>query len=111
MDLHLPRFQVEDSYDLEAALAAVGLAGAFGEREAGGAGPRARPGLRAQSFLHRSLLAVTEEGTEASAATGVGFVVTSVPGCETFHCNHPFLFFIRHNESNSVLFFGRFSSP
>ncbi|XP_036177433.1 serpin B13 isoform X5 [Myotis myotis] len=111
VDLHLPRFEVEDSYDLEAALGAMGLGDAFSELEADYSGMSPRSGLHAQKFLHGSFVVVTEEGTEAAAGTGMGFAVTSVPSYETFHCNHPFLFFIRHNESNSVLFFGKFSSP
>lgn len=103
VDLHLPRFRAAGSYDLEAASA--------GLRAAGLAGSPGGAGLRAHRLLHRAVLEVTEAGTEAAAATAVGFAVTAAPDWERFHCNHPFLFFIRHNESDSVLFFGRFSSP
>ncbi|XP_006045448.2 serpin B13 isoform X1 [Bubalus bubalis] len=103
VDLHLPRFRAVGSYHLEAASA--------GLRAAGLAGSPVGAGLRAQRLLHRSVLEVTEAGTEAAAATAVGFAVTPAQDWERFHCNHPFLFFIRHNESDSVLFFGRFSSP
>lgn len=109
--LHLPRFEVEDSYDMEAVLAAAGMGYAVSGRKAGRSGTPSGSELQAQKFLHASFVAVTEDGTEAAAATGMDFVVTSAPGGETFHCNHPFLFFIRHNQSNSVLFFGRLSSP
>ncbi|KAM5304044.1 serpin B13-like isoform 1-T2 [Glossophaga mutica] len=111
VDLRLPRFELEDSYDLKAPLAALGMGEAFSERKADYSGMSSRSGLSAQKFLHRSFVVVTEEGTEATAATGVGYGVSSGPSYETVHCNHPFLFLIRHNESNSVLFFGRFSSP
>uniref|UniRef100_A0A8C2PKB8 Serpin domain-containing protein n=1 Tax=Capra hircus TaxID=9925 RepID=A0A8C2PKB8_CAPHI len=100
VDLHLPRFRVAGTYDLEATSAGLRAAGLSGSPEGAG--------LRAQRLLHRSL---TEAGTEAAAATAVGFAVTPAQDWERFHCNHPFLFFIRHNESDSVLFFGRFSSP
>lgn len=109
--LRLPHFEVEDSYDMEAVLAAAGMGYAFSGRKAGRSGTPSGSELQAQKFLHASFVAVTEDGTEAAAATGMDFVVTSAPGGETFHCNHPFLFFIRHNQSNSVLFFGRLSSP
>ncbi|XP_004422665.1 PREDICTED: serpin B13 [Ceratotherium simum simum] len=109
--LHLPRFEVEDSYDLEADWAAMGVEDAFSEHTADYSAMSSRSGLDVQKFLHRSFVVVTEEGVEAAAATGVGFAAASAPVYEKFHCNHPFLFFIKHNESNSVLFFGRFSSP
>ncbi|XP_055962960.1 serpin B13 isoform X3 [Sorex fumeus] len=106
--VHLPRFRVEDSYDLEAAL---GTSQAPRERRAQNSEHPSGSGLHAQKFLHKSFMVVTEDGTEAGAGTGVGFAVTPAPGYEKFLCNHPFLFFIRHSDSDSVLFFGRFSSP
>ncbi|XP_045646317.1 serpin B13 isoform X1 [Ursus americanus] len=111
MTLHLPRFEVEDGYDLEAVLAAMRMGEAFSVCRADYPGMSAHSRLQAQKFLHRSFVVVTEEGTESSAATSVGFALTSALGCEHFHCNHPFLFFIKHQESNSILFFGRLSSP
>lgn len=109
--LHLPRFEVEDSYDLDAVLAAMGMADAFREHEVADSGTSPRSGLQAQKFLHRSLMAVTEEGTEAAAATGMGLAVTPAAGWETFLCDHPFLFFVRHNDSSSIIFFGRLAAP
>uniref|UniRef100_A0A452R9L9 Serpin family B member 13 n=1 Tax=Ursus americanus TaxID=9643 RepID=A0A452R9L9_URSAM len=109
--LHLPLFEVEDGYDLEAVLAAMRMGEAFSVCRADYPGMSAHSRLQAQKFLHRSFVVVTEEGTESSAATSVGFALTSALGCEHFHCNHPFLFFIKHQESNSILFFGRLSSP
>ncbi|XP_004684011.1 PREDICTED: serpin B13 isoform X2 [Condylura cristata] len=111
VSLSLPRFEVEDSYDLEAVLEVLGMADAFGEPRAPSSGVHSPAGLHAQKFLHKSFLVVNEEGTEAAAGTGVDFVVTSALGDESFHCSHPFLFFIRQNDSDSILFFGRFSSP
>nr|BAC27072.1 unnamed protein product [Mus musculus] len=110
VDLRLPRLQVEETYDQEPVLEAVGIHSAFSEH-ADYSGMSARSGLHAQNFLHRSFLVVTEEGVEATAGTGVGLKVSSAASCELVHCNHPFLFFIRHRESDSILFFGKFSSP
>ncbi|XP_037364331.1 serpin B13-like isoform X1 [Talpa occidentalis] len=111
VSLHLPRFEVEDSYDLEAVLAVLGMEGVFPEPGVDSSGTRSYSGLHAQKFLHKSFVVVNEEGTEATAGTGVDFAVTSALGDESFHCSHPFLFFIRQNDSDSILFFGRFSSP
>ncbi|XP_048219478.1 serpin B13-like [Perognathus longimembris pacificus] len=110
VDLHLPRLAVADAYDLEPVLGALGLGEAFSER-GDYSGMSMRSGLRAQRLLHRSELTLSEDGAQAAAGTGVDFTVSSAPGREHVHCNHPFLFFIRHQESDSVLFFGRYSSP
>ncbi|XP_049638044.1 serpin B13 isoform X2 [Suncus etruscus] len=103
--VHLPRFQVEDSYDLEAVL------GVLRENCARDSEHSSHLDMHIQKFLHKSFLVVTEDGTEAGASTGVDFTVNAVPGYENFICNHPFLFFIKHRDSDSVLFFGRFSIP
>nr|XP_034369435.1 serpin B13 isoform X1 [Arvicanthis niloticus] len=110
VDLHLPRLRVEETYDLKPMLEAVGVFRAFSEH-ADYSEMSVHSGLHAQNFLHRSFLVVTEEGVEATAGTGVGFKVLLASSCEPVHCNHPFLFFIRHRESDNILFFGKFSSP
>ncbi|KAM4841139.1 serpin B13 [Thomomys bottae] len=113
VDLHLPRLAVADAYDLEPALGALGLREALGAPgDSSGPGKSARSGLRAQRLLHRSQLVLSEEGARAAAGSGVDFTVSAAPGGrERVRCDHPFLFFIRPRESDSVLFFGRFSSP
>lgn len=107
VDLHLPRFKVEESYDLKATLIALGMVSAF-SADADFSG---MTGLAISSVVHKSFVEVTEEGTEAAAATGVVTGITSAPLNNHFHCDHPFLFFIRHNKTNSILFCGRVSSP
>lgn len=110
VDLHLPRFKVEESYDLKATLIALGMVSAF-SADADFSGMTGRRGLAISSVVHKSFVEVTEEGTEAAAATGVSVRLSSVHVNNHFHCDHPFLFFIRHNKTNSILFCGRVSSP
>jgi len=51
---------------------------------------------------------VNEEGTEAAGATGVVVGTTSVPPPPVeFRADHPFLFLIRDNGTESILFMGR----
>jgi len=56
---------------------------------------------------------VNEEGTEAAAATAVTMKLTSVGPSRTpvFRADHPFLFLIRDNHSESILFIGRAMNP
>ncbi|KAM7124879.1 serpin B3-like isoform 1-T3 [Molossus nigricans] len=111
VSLLLPRFTVEESYDLGATLVDLGMVDAFRAQDADFSGMTGSRGLMLSKVLHKSFVEVTEEGTEAAASTGVSIIVTSAPIYETFHCNHPFLFFIKHNKTSSILFFGRVSAP
>ena len=112
VDLYLPRFKVEESYKLVPTLRALGMVDAFNDRVANFSGMTGRRDLAVSTVVHKSFVEVTEEGTEAAAATGVGdAVITSLPFRESFRCDHPFLFLIKHIKTNSILFGGRVSSP
>ncbi|XP_057555364.1 serpin B3-like isoform X2 [Hippopotamus amphibius kiboko] len=109
VDLHLPRFKVEESYDLKDTLTALGMVAAFNNADFSGmTGTR---DLVVSKVVHKSFVEVNEEGTEATAATGIGIRerIGRIP--DSFHCNHPFLFFIKHNKTNTILFYGRVSAP
>ncbi|XP_007524210.1 serpin B3-like [Erinaceus europaeus] len=111
VSLHLPRLHVEESYDLKATLMGLGIVDAFSSQDADLSGMTGSQGLVLSKVLHKCLVDVTERGTEAAAATAIKVEITASPYLERFHCDHPFLFFIKHNKFNSILFFGRFSSP
>ncbi|XP_016114512.1 serpin B6-like, partial [Sinocyclocheilus grahami] len=61
--------------------------------------------------VHKSFVEVNEEGTEAAAATGAVMMMRCLMRPERFRADHPFLFFIRHNPSKSILFCARVCSP
>ncbi|XP_041595757.1 serpin B3 isoform X2 [Vulpes lagopus] len=110
VDLYLPRFKVEESYELKATLKALGMVDAFNTKSANFSGMTGRQDLVVSKVRHKSFVEVTEEGTEAAASTDVEVIAKSAP-TYLFHCDHPFLFFIKHNKTNSILFLGRVSSP
>jgi serpin B len=109
--LSLPRFKVEEKYDLQVPLEHMGMVDAFDPQKADFSGMSSIPGLVVSKVLHKSFVEVNEEGTEAAAATGVEVSVRSAQIAEDFCCDHPFLFFIIHRMTNSILFFGRICSP
>nr|XP_031548269.1 serpin B4 [Vicugna pacos] len=111
VDLHLPRFKVEESYDLKGILEALGVVDAFSSQDADLSGMTKKHRLVVSKAVHKSFVEVNEEGTEASAATAIVIRETAALRYEHFHCDHPFLFFIRHNKTNSILFLGRLTSP
>lgn len=110
--LSLPRFKVEEKYDLPGPLQHMGMVDAFDSQKADFSGMSSTQGLVVSKVLHKSFVEVNEEGTEAAAATGVRVTVTSSAQIiRVFTCDHPFLFLIKHKVTNSILFFGRMSSP
>lgn len=111
VQLHLPKFKLEESYDLKSALSSMGMSDAFNQSKADFSGMSVERNLFLSNVFHKSFVEINEQGTEASAGTGseVSFRM-SLPSIE-FNADHPFLFFIRHNKTNSILFYGRFCSP
>ena len=59
--------------------------------------------------LHKAVVEVNEEGTEAAAVTSIGVRATSLP--PQFIVDRPFFFAIRDNETKTVLFMGSVVAP
>ncbi|KAJ1200925.1 hypothetical protein NDU88_004746 [Pleurodeles waltl] len=108
--VHLPKFKLEDSYELKSTLSSLGLVDIFENGVADLSGMSGTRDLFLSKVVHKSFVEVNEEGTEAAAATA-GIANFCMLREEEFRADHPFLFFIRHNPSKSMLFFGRYSSP
>nr|XP_010966877.1 leukocyte elastase inhibitor [Camelus bactrianus] len=110
VSVHLPRFRLEESYDLTAPLAHLGVQDLFCSKAdlSGMSGTR---DLFVSKVVHKSFVEVNEEGTEAAAATAGIVAYAMLMPEENFIADHPFIFFIRHNPSANILFLGRLASP
>ncbi|XP_039985218.1 leukocyte elastase inhibitor-like [Xiphias gladius] len=108
--VHLPKFKLEEDYELNEPLAKLGMTDVFCAAKADLSGMNGEGGLFLSTVAHKAFVEVNEEGTEAAAATA-GMVAFCMLREEHFTADHPFLFFIRHNKTKSILFLGRFSSP
>ncbi|XP_056620253.1 leukocyte elastase inhibitor-like [Triplophysa dalaica] len=108
--VHLPKFKLEDESSLAETLAGMGMISVFQGSSADLTGMSSAGGLYLSSVVHKAFVEVNEEGTEAAAATA-GMVAFCMFREEHFMADHPFLFFIRHNPTNSILFLGRFRVP
>ncbi|XP_047382511.1 serpin B10 [Sciurus carolinensis] len=111
VQLHLPKFKLEETYDLKSTLSRMGMTDAFSQSKADFSGMSLERNLFLSNVFHKAFVELNEQGSEAAAGTGseVGFRI-KLPYIE-FNADHPFLFYIRHNKTNSILFYGRFCSP
>uniref|UniRef100_A0A8C6SW87 Serpin B6 n=1 Tax=Neogobius melanostomus TaxID=47308 RepID=A0A8C6SW87_9GOBI len=116
MDLHqvelkLPRFRVEENYELSEVLKHMGMEDAFAQTRCDFSAMCPTKDLMLSKAVHKAFVDVNEAGTEAGAATFVLMALGSSKGPQaSFIADHPFLFFIRHNATRAVLFAGRFCS-
>ena len=102
----LPRFQMETAYDMVSPLQDLGIRDVFGANaDLSGISDS---GLFIDKAVHRALVDVNEEGTEAAAATGA---VMFTSGPTEFRVDRPFVFVIRDMETGQILFMGRVSDP
>ncbi|XP_074063898.1 serpin B4-like [Macrotis lagotis] len=108
--LYFPRFRVEETYSLKPIMEAMGMKDVFDAQNADFSGMTTQKGLAVSKVVHKSYVEVNEEGTEAAAASGV-VIGYNASRKEVFNCDHPFLFLIRHNKSNGILFYGRVADP
>ncbi|XP_029313147.1 leukocyte elastase inhibitor-like isoform X1 [Cottoperca gobio] len=106
----LPQFKMEEFYDLKNVLVSMGMADAFDMTKSDFSGMSPSNELVLSKVVHKAFVEVNEEGTEAAAATAAVMMLRCAMR-NAFVADHPFLFFIRHNPSMSILFAGRYCSP
>ena len=110
VDLWLPKFRTENSYELADLFKALGVQEAF-TNSANFAGISDAEQLKIDTVIHKTFIDVDEEKTEAAAATAIGMMrATAMPPQHPraeFHAYHPFTYFIVDNETETILFMGR----
>ena len=116
VEVTLPQFKSEQSFELVEKLKAIGLTIPFDSKRADFRGIRtlnADESLFISSAFHRARISVDENGTEAAAATALvmGKGRGLQPPRRSFVADRPFLYFIVHRASGVILFMGRYSRP
>lgn len=102
--LYLPRFKTESKFELNAPLKSMGMPLAFTDMADFGNIADAR--LLISKVMHKTYLAVDEEGTEAAAVTSVEMVLTSMPIIPEVRFDKPFVFVLREKSTGVILFTG-----
>lgn len=103
--VQLPRFKLEYGIKLlNDSLSNLGMAEAFTDRAD-------FSGIRYDIFinrvLHKAVIEVNEEGSEAAAATVVEMIETAALEPLQFIADRPFIFLIAEEETGSILFMGK----
>lgn len=116
--LSLPKFKLSAGFQLKETLQQMGMSRAFVPSDAGPAGAdfsgmNGDRKLFLSAVVHQAVIDVNEKGTEAAAETVPVPAPTPVEPEEPalFQADHPFVFLIRDNRSESILFMGRITNP
>jgi serine protease inhibitor len=110
--VELPRFKLDNSYDLTGVLPALGMPLAFTTR-ADFSGMSDEP-LCISFVKQKTYVSVDEEGTEAAAVTAIGaraMIVRREPPPFRFVVDRPFFMAIRDQASGLILFLGAINDP
>ena len=111
VNLSIPRFKLKAKYQLNDPLRKMGMESAFNDK-ADFSGMTGDKDLYISDVVHQSYVEVHEKGTEAAAATGVVMRKTSIiTEKKHFKADHPFLFIIKDQESQAILFMGKMQHP
>ena len=112
VDLSLPRFKIESSFQFKETLEKMGMRAAFDNTVADFRRMTRNKGLVIKQVVQRTMIEVNEAGAEAAAASAVQMVHLSArPPRTSIHFNRPFLFAIRDNRLYVNLFVGIVNKP
>uniref|UniRef100_A0A8D2N672 Serpin domain-containing protein n=1 Tax=Zonotrichia albicollis TaxID=44394 RepID=A0A8D2N672_ZONAL len=106
--VYLPRMRIEEKYNLTSVLKSLGITDLFSS-SADLSGISSARSLKVSGAFHEAFVEIQEAGSKAARSSGAG--VDDISVSEEIRADHPFLFLIKHNPTDSILFFGRCYSP
>ncbi|XP_029807761.1 serpin A9 [Suricata suricatta] len=112
LEVFIPKFSISASYDLETILPKMGIWDAFNEN-ADFSGITKTGFLQLSKAAHKAVLDVSEEGTEAAAATATKLIVRSKdgPSHTVIRFNRSFLLLLINRATEAILFLGKVENP
>lgn len=114
LNVTLPKVRLNADYDLVRQLQSLGLRAAFTD-SADFSGVTEQTSLAVSAVIHKTFLAIDEEGTEAAAVTAIDMRATAAPMQPEappieFRADRPFFIVLRHRRTAARLFLGRIAS-
>jgi serpin B len=111
--VYLPKFKTTSQFEMSSTLNAMGMESAFDPASADFSGMTGGKDLFISAVIHQAFVDVNEEGMEAAAGTIMQYAAGIEEPKEppVFRADHPFLFLIRDNRTDAILFFGRITNP
>jgi serine protease inhibitor len=111
VNILLPKFKMEYYVGLKKVLKAMGMSVAF-DPDAADFSRMVREGnCFISDARHKTFVDVNERGTEAAAVTIIEVGETSAGPIPSFIADRPFIFMIRENVSQTILFMGKIARP
>ncbi|XP_051870522.1 probable serpin E3 isoform X6 [Pristis pectinata] len=109
MEVFLPRFKVKSKFNLKTVLKTLGITDLFSPSKADFRGISEHEKLFVSEAIHEARIEVTEDGTEAAAATAM--VLLKRSRALVFKADRPFFFLLRHLNTGTIVFMGRVMDP
>ncbi|KAM9317017.1 serpin I2 [Gastrophryne carolinensis] len=109
VDITLPRFKMQLEVDLKRSLLQLNMTDVF-DQNCNLSGITDTANIYISKVIQKVSLEINEAGSEAAASSGMQVAAMSLTN-HHFVADHPFLFFIRHNMSGSILFMGKVTNP
>lgn len=107
--IKLPKFSFETEIELNKPLEKLGIKTIF---QPGGLNGMSTESLQADQIVHKAVIEVDEEGTEAAAVTVATIVAVSArPPPTNFIADHPFLFLLKEASTGLIIFRGKVNNP
>uniref|UniRef100_A0A023FM57 Putative tick serpins 14 n=1 Tax=Amblyomma cajennense TaxID=34607 RepID=A0A023FM57_AMBCJ len=114
MKFKMPKLKMDTKYTLKPTLETLGIKKIF-SADADLSGISGAKNLYVSDVLHKAVLEVNEEGSEAAAVTG--FVIqlrtaafVTPPPLPKVYVDHPFIFLIRNVNTNCIMFLGEINA-
>lgn len=107
--IHFPRLSISGEYNLKTLMSPLGITRIFNNgADLSGITEENAP-LKLSQAVHKAVLTIDETGTEAAAATVLQVATYSMPPIVRF--DHPFLFIIFEEHTQSPIFLGKVVDP